>query len=73
MGTMTEEGERTRFREHLHEMREALGGLGRDVVTDVEHAPRVAKEETRNVFAKAAGIRRGPLHEWDESVETDSK
>ena len=70
---MTEEVERTRFREHLHEMREALGGLSRDVVTDVEHAPHLAKEGTKNAFAKAAGIRRGPIHEWDESVETNSK
>ena len=63
---MPDERKETRFREHLHEMREALGGIGRDVEIDVEHAPRVAKEGTKNALARAAGIRRAPMHEWSE-------
>jgi len=63
---MTEEREPPRFREHLHEMREALSGIGKDVKTDVANAPTVAKEGTKNAFARAAGIRRTPMHEWSE-------
>ena len=44
--SMTEEPEPPRFREHMHEMREALAGLGHDVKTDVADAPRVAREGT---------------------------
>jgi len=63
---MTEETENPRFREHLHEMREALTGLGKDVKTDVADAPHVAKEGAKNAFARAAGIRRTPMREWSE-------
>lgn len=63
---MTDETERPRFREHLHEMREALGGIGKDIETDVSHAPHLAKEGTKNALARAAGIRRTPMHEWSE-------
>jgi len=70
---MTEETPPARFREHLHEMRDALSGLGRDVKTDVEDAPHVAREGTKNAFAKAAGIRRTPMHEWSEPESAAEK
>jgi len=63
---MTEEPEPPRFREHLREMSEALAGIGRDVKTDVADAPHVAKEGTKNALARAAGVRRTPMHEWTE-------
>lgn len=70
---MTEEAPPPRFREHLHEMREALAGIGRDVELDVADAPHVAKEGTKNVLARAAGIRRTPMREWTEPTATDEK
>ncbi len=70
---MTDERERPKFREHLHEIREAMGGIGRDVEIDVAHAPRVAKEGTKNALARAAGIRRTPMHEWETPSSDESK
>lgn len=70
---MTEETPPPRFREHLHEMREALAGIGHDVKTDVEDAPHVAREGTKNALARAAGVRRTPMHEWAEPETTDKK
>jgi hypothetical protein len=70
---MTDETDQPRFREHLHEMREALGGIGKDVETDVAGAPRLAKEGTKNALARAAGIRRTPMREWTEPPTQDSK
>ena len=66
LGPMTEEPQPARFREHLHEMGEALAGIGRDVKTDVSDAPHLAKEGTKNAFARAAGVRRTPMHEWTD-------
>jgi hypothetical protein len=63
---MPEEGEQPRFREHLRDMRKALGGIGRDVEIDVASAPRLAKEGTKNTLARAAGVRRTPMKEWAE-------
>jgi hypothetical protein len=63
---MPEQSEKPRFREHLHEIREAMGGIGRDVKIDAAHAPHLAKEGTKNALAKAAGIRRTPIEEWSE-------
>lgn len=70
---MTEESDRPKFREHLHQMREAIGGIGRDVELDVANAPRTAKEGTKNALAKAAGIRRTPMHEWTDPSSSDEK
>ncbi len=70
---MTDETYRPRFREHLHEMREALGGMGHDARIEVADAPHLAKEETKNVLARAAGIRRTPMREWTDSSPADSK
>jgi hypothetical protein len=70
---MTDEIDRPRFREHLHEMREALGGIGKDVEIDVADAPHVAKEGTKNVLARAAGIRRKSMREWSEPASEDPK
>jgi len=70
---MSDEHEAPRFREHLHEMREAIGGLGKDVKTDVADAPHVVKEGTKNAFARAAGIRRTPMREWSEPNGEDPK
>ena len=70
---MTEESDRPKFREHLHQMREAMGSIGRDVELDVAHAPRAAKEGTKNAFAKAAGIRRTPMHEWSDPASSEEK
>ncbi len=71
--SMTDEADRPRFREHLHEMREALGGIGNDLEIDVADAPRIAKEGTKNALARAAGIRRGSMREWTEPVPEDPK
>jgi len=71
--TMTEEADRPRFRDHLHEMKKALGGIGKDVEIDVVGAPRLAKEGTKNVLARAAGIRRTPMQEWTEPGSEDPK
>jgi len=54
-------------------MREAIGGLGKDVKTDVADAPHVVKEGTKNAFARAAGIRRTPMREWSEPNGEDPK
>jgi len=70
---MTEEREQPRFREHLHEMRQALGGIGKDVKIDVADAPRLAREGAKNSLAKAAGIRRDPMREWSEPETSDPK
>jgi hypothetical protein len=70
---MTDETDRPRFREHLHEMRSALGGIGTDVKIDVADAPHVAKEGTKNALARAAGIRRTPMREWTEPPSEDPK
>jgi len=71
--SMSEEPEPPRFREHLHEMREALSGLGHDVKTDVADAPRVAREGTKNALARAAGVRRTPIHEWSDPASSEKK
>jgi hypothetical protein len=70
---MTDEIDRPRFREHLHEMGEALGGMGKDVASDVADAPHLAKEGTKNALARAAGVRRTPMREWSEPASEDSK
>jgi hypothetical protein len=70
---MTEEAERPRFREHLHEMREALAGIGKDVEHDVTDAPHLAKQGAKNALARAAGIRRTPMREWDEPESNGQK
>lgn len=72
-GLMTEETSPPRFREHLHEMRQALAGIGKDVETDVAHAPRVAKEGTKNALARAAGVRRTPMKPWTDPEPTETK
>jgi len=63
---MTDEGEKPRFREHLHDLREALGSVGKDVELDVADAPHLAKEGTKNALARAAGLRRKSMREWSE-------
>jgi len=70
-GTMPDEAEHPRFREHLHEMRESLGGIGKDVAIDVANAPHLAKEGAKNTMARAAGVNQKSLREWTEpSPET---
>jgi len=68
---MTDERESPRLREHLHEMRDAIGGLSRDVKTDVTDAPHALKEGTKNAFARAAGVRRTPIRAWSEPSESE--
>ena len=70
---MTDEADRPLIREHLRELGRALGGIGKDVETDVVHAPHLAKEGTKNALARAAGIRRTPMHEWAEPVSEEPK
>jgi hypothetical protein len=70
---MTDESEQPGFREHLHEMRKALGGIGKDVKIDVAAAPALAKEGTKNALARAAGVRRTPMREWNEPESERSK
>ena len=70
---MADDDHRPRFREHLHEIREAMGDIGRDVEIDVANAPRRAKEGTKNAFARAAGIRRTPLNAWDEPAAEEPR
>jgi hypothetical protein len=72
-GSMSDETERPRFREHLRDMGKALGGIGKDVKIDVAEAPRVAKEGTKNALARAAGIRRSPMREWTEPASEEPK
>ena len=61
---MTEETNRPQLREHLRDIRRALGGIGKDVEIEVGDAPRNVKEGTKNTLARAAGIRRTPMREW---------
>jgi hypothetical protein len=70
---MSEENERPRFREHLHEIRDALGGIGHDVKIDVADAPHLAKEGTKNALARAAGVRRTAMREWSDPSAEDPK
>jgi len=70
---MTDDAEQPRFREHLHEMRKALGGIGKDVEIGLTDAPHLTKEGTKNVLARAAGIRRTPMEEWTEPTSEDPK
>jgi hypothetical protein len=70
---MSDEDSRPRFREHLHQLREGLGGIGKDVRVDVANAPHLVKEGTKNTLARAAGIRRTPLEEWTEPASQDPK
>jgi len=70
---MTDEADRPRFREHLHEIGKALGEIGKDVEIDVAHAPHLAKEGTKNAMARAAGIRRTPMREWSEPAAEEPK
>lgn len=70
---MSDETPTPKFREHLHEMREALAGIGKDVELDVADAPHVAKQGTKNALARAAGIRRTPMREWTDSTSADEK
>lgn len=70
---MTEDPSKPRFREHLREIRGALGGIGKDVELDVSHAPTVVKEGTKNALARAAGVRRGPLREWGDSDTAETR
>lgn len=63
---MPEETQEPRFREHLREMREAMSGIGKDVELGVSDAPHHAKEGTKDLLARAAGIRRSPMREWTE-------
>lgn len=68
---MTEEVARPQFREHLHKLREALGGIGKDVEVGVADAPHLAKEGTKDALARAAGVRRTPMREWAEPRSKD--
>jgi hypothetical protein len=61
---MADQDDRTEVREHLREIRRALGGIGQDVKVDLEDAPHNVKEGTRNTLARAAGIKRTPMREW---------
>jgi len=70
---MTDEPDRPRFREHLREMREAMGGIGKDVEINVADAPHLVKEGTKNALARGAGVRRTPMREWSEPAAEDSK
>jgi hypothetical protein len=70
---MNEETDRPRLREHLREVKNALRGIGKDVELDVADAPHVVKEGTQNALARAAGIRKTPMHEWSEPSAEDSK
>jgi len=70
---MTDEIDRPRFRDHLHEMRSSLGGLEKDLEIGIADAPHLAKEGTKNALARAAGIRRTTLREWSEPASKDPK
>ena len=70
---MTDEDNRPRIREHLHEMRVALGGIGKDVELDVADAPHLAKEGAKNALARAAGVRKKSMREWSEPSSESSK
>jgi hypothetical protein len=66
---MSDEPEKPRFREHLHEMREALGGIGHDLRTDAADAPHLARVGTKGLLERAAGVKRRPPHEWSEPAD----
>lgn len=70
---MTEESDQPGFREHLRQIRSALGGIGRDVKIEAADAPHRAKEGTKNALARAAGVRRGSMQEWSAPAIEDSK
>jgi len=70
---MSDESERPGFRQHLRELRAAIGGIGKDVAIDVTDAPHLAKEGTKNAFARAAGIRKTPMRQWSAPDETEKK
>jgi hypothetical protein len=70
---MSEETDGPRFREHLHEIRKAIGGIGKDIEIDVADAPHLAKEGTKNALARAAGVRRTTMREWTEPASEDPK
>jgi hypothetical protein len=70
---MTDDSNRPRIREHLHEMRQALGGIGKDVELGVVDAPHLVKEGTKDALARAAGIRRTPMRQWAEPEPEDRK
>jgi hypothetical protein len=70
---MTEETEQPRLREHLREMRQALGGIGKDVERDLTDAPHLASEATKNTLARAAGVKRTPMKEWPEPSSAEPR
>ena len=70
---MTDETEGPRIREHLRDLGRALEGIGKDVQTDVAHAPRLAKEGTKNALARVAGVRRTPMREWAEPAPEEPR
>ncbi|HTP54891.1 MAG TPA: hypothetical protein VML94_08065 [Thermoplasmata archaeon] len=70
---MTDEPDSAGFRDHLRQIRQAFGGIGKDVKIDVANAPRLAKEGTKNALARAAGVRRGSMREWSEPEAADLK
>jgi hypothetical protein len=61
---MADETQKPQLRQHLRDIRTALGGIGRDVKIDVSDTPHNVKEGTKNTFARAAGVRRTPMKEW---------
>jgi hypothetical protein len=69
----TDEPERPGFRAHPREIRQAFGGLGRDVKIDVANAPHLAKEGIKNALARAAGIRQTSMREWTHPDSEDEK
>lgn len=68
---MSEDPEPPRFRKHLKGIEDALAGVGRDIETDVAHAPQLAKEGTKNALAWAAGVKRTPMREWTDPQAAD--
>jgi len=70
---MTDSTDQPGFREHLRQIRQAFGGIGKDVEIDLAHAPHLAKEGTKNALARAAGIRRGSMREWTQPETEDRK
>jgi hypothetical protein len=70
---MTDSPDQPGFREHLRQIRQAFGGIGKDVKIDVTNAPRLAKEGTKNALARAAGIRRTSMREWTNPDAEDLK
>lgn len=70
---MTDSSDQSGFREHLRQIRQAFGGIGRDVKINVANAPRLAKEGTKNTLARAAGIRRTSMREWTHPEVEEQK